>query len=49
MGFVKYDVQDAVGIVTIDREKALNALNSDVLNDLEPINLSLRDFEKVNE
>ncbi len=37
MGFVKYDVQDAVGIVTIDREKALNALNSDVLNDLEAV------------
>ncbi|WP_026504029.1 enoyl-CoA hydratase-related protein [Butyrivibrio sp. NC3005] len=34
MGFVKYEVQDAVGIITIDREKALNALNSEVLDDL---------------
>jgi enoyl-CoA hydratase len=35
MSFVKYEVEGAVGVITIDREKALNALNSDVLNDLE--------------
>lgn len=37
MGFVKYEPQGAVAVVTIDREKALNALNSDVLNDLEAV------------
>lgn len=35
MGYVKYEQKDLVGIVTIDREKALNALNDEVLNDLE--------------
>ena len=35
MGYVRYEQKDFVGIITIDREKALNALNGDVLNDLE--------------
>lgn len=35
MGFVKLEQQGHVGIVTIDRQEALNALNSQVLNDLE--------------
>lgn len=35
MGYVKYEQKGFVGIITIDREKALNALNGDVLNDLE--------------
>lgn len=35
MGYVRYEQKGFVGIVTIDREKALNALNGDVLNDLE--------------
>ena len=35
MEFVTYEVQDRVGIVTISREKALNALNSQVLDDLK--------------
>lgn len=35
MGYVKYEQKGFVGILTIDREKALNALNGDVLNDLE--------------
>ena len=35
MSYVKYEQKDFVGIVTIDREKALNALNPEVLFDLE--------------
>lgn len=37
MGFVKYEQKDFIGIVTIDREKALNALNTEVLKDLEAV------------
>ena len=35
MGFVKIEQQGHVGIVTIDRQEALNALNSQVLSDLD--------------
>ena len=35
MGFVDYEVEGAVGVITINRPKALNALNEDVLKDLE--------------
>ncbi|MCI8649427.1 MAG: enoyl-CoA hydratase [Anaerotruncus sp.] len=35
MQFVKYEQRGFVGIVTIDRQKALNALNSEVLGELE--------------
>ena len=35
MSFVKYEQKKFVGVVTIDREKALNALNPEVLDDLE--------------
>ena len=35
MGYVDYEVKGMVGVVTINRPKALNALNSEVLNDLE--------------
>ena len=31
MGFIDYEVDGAVGIITINRPKALNALNEDVL------------------
>ncbi|MCR5251100.1 MAG: enoyl-CoA hydratase/isomerase family protein [Lachnospiraceae bacterium] len=34
MEFILYEVKDAVGIITINREKALNALNSQVLDEL---------------
>ncbi len=37
MSYVKYEQKDFVGIITIDREKALNALNSEVLTDLEAV------------
>jgi enoyl-CoA hydratase len=35
MEFVLYEVKGAVGIITINREKALNALNSAVLEELD--------------
>ena len=34
MEFIQYEVKGAVGIITISREKALNALNSNVLDEL---------------
>lgn len=34
MEFVTYETEGAVGIITINRPKALNALNSQVLEDL---------------
>ncbi len=34
MEFVTYEVKDRVGVITINREKALNALNSQVLEEL---------------
>ncbi len=37
MGFVNYEVKGAVGIVTINRPEALNALNSAVLDDLKAV------------
>jgi enoyl-CoA hydratase len=37
MNYVKYEQNDFVGIITIDREKALNALNSEVLSELEAV------------
>lgn len=35
MSFVDYEVKGRVGIITINRPKALNALNSEVLDDIE--------------
>ncbi len=35
MEFVLYEVKGAVGIITVNREKALNALNSTVLEELD--------------
>ncbi len=37
MNYVKYEQNEFVGIITIDREKALNALNSEVLSELEAV------------
>ncbi len=37
MEFIKYEEQGEVGIVTISREKALNALNSQVLEELDEV------------
>ncbi len=46
MGFVTYEVKGMVGIVVIDRPKALNALNSAVLEDLEAV-IDAVDLEAV--
>ena len=46
MGYVDYEVKGAVGIVTINRPKALNALNSEVLDDLSSVFDSI-DLETV--
>ena len=35
MDFIKYEVEDKIAIITISREKALNALNSQVLEELD--------------
>lgn len=35
MGFVDYTVDGAVGVITINRPQALNALNSEVLDDIK--------------
>ena len=35
MSVVLYEQKDAVGVITINREKALNALNSEVLDALD--------------
>ena len=35
MEFILYEVNGAVGTITINREKALNALNSTVLDELD--------------
>ena len=37
MAVVEYSVKDAVGLITINRPKALNALNSEVLTALEEV------------
>ena len=37
MGFVTYEVNGAVGVITINRPEALNALNSAVLDDLNAV------------
>ena len=40
MGFVTYEQEGFVGLITINRPKALNALNSEVLKDLEALILT---------
>ena len=37
MGFVDYEVKGNYAVITINREQALNALNSEVLDDLEKV------------
>jgi enoyl-CoA hydratase len=35
MNYIKYEQRGFVGIITVDRQNALNALNGDVINELE--------------
>ena len=37
MEFVRYEVKDAIGIITMDRPKTLNALNSQVLAEINEV------------
>lgn len=37
MSYIKYEQNEFIGVLTIDREKALNALNSEVLAELESV------------
>lgn len=46
MEFIKLSTQDQIGILTIDREKALNALNSAVIRELEEV-LDALDYDTV--
>ncbi len=46
MDFILYEVKNAVGYITINRSKALNALNSQVLEELDAV-LSGVDLESV--
>ncbi|MCC8182681.1 MAG: enoyl-CoA hydratase/isomerase family protein [Clostridiales bacterium] len=46
MSFIQYEVQGAVAVLTIDRPKALNALNSAVLEELDAT-VSAIDLEAV--
>ena len=46
MSFVKLEVCDEIAVVTVDREKALNALNKEVLKDLDNVFKSI-DIDQV--
>lgn len=37
MNYIKYEQRGFVGILTIDRQNALNALNGDIINELEQV------------
>ena len=45
--FIKYDEEDEIGIITISRPKALNALNSQVLDELSET-LDFIDISHIN-
>ena len=46
MEFITYEVENQIGIITINRPKALNALNSTVLDELDAT-LDQVDLEEV--
>lgn len=37
MGFVKYEQDGFIGVITINRPEALNALNTEVIQDLDAV------------
>ena len=44
--YIKYTEEDEISLITISRPKALNALNSQVLNELSQI-LDLIELQKI--
>ena len=43
--FINYEEEGEISIITINRPKALNALNSEVLDELEKIRSTLRTYQ----
>ena len=50
MEFITYEVENQIGIITINRPKALNALNSTVLDELDATSAETKaTYEEIKE
>ena len=47
MNYLLHEIEDSIGIITINRPDALNALNSDVIEELKETVVSMIANEKV--